>query len=451
MVAEISVIMPVYNAGEYLREALDCVLAQDFTAYKMYCVDDCSDDGSYEILLEYEQKDKRIRVFRNPQRMGAAYSRNFALKMVDGRYVKFVDADDVIEPNLFSLLYEAITVFHADVAYCEWDKFQGNIGNITDRSLYPQSGQEKEQLTHPHQLNDLPLNIALQITNAPWAFLIRSEFLKEKSLEFQSLPSRNDVYFLELVKMLAEKLVHTSSFKALVHQRVYQSIFRIGSNPNPMDIVLALDAIKDRMLCCKIWEDYRDYYFTQCICLLRHAILTAGNKEKQEQFLIFLRKKGLLQLGVNKEAIEKSHITDKILYFYNLLLNGTVEDIVEEDFFYNRVSEHKNSICRQLHNWRGKKVVFWGVGRRMQFFWDLFEEEMEFSICFVDARKAGKIYKEREIVTYGQVANKNDIIVILNRLYEQDIMDVINHFHGEEQVFSLERFIEQSMPVCKEK
>lgn len=56
--AEISVVMPVYNAEEYLREALDCVLDQDFTAYKLYCVDDASGDGSYEILQEYEKRMK---------------------------------------------------------------------------------------------------------------------------------------------------------------------------------------------------------------------------------------------------------------------------------------------------------------------------------------------------------------------------------------------------------
>lgn len=449
--AEITVIMPVYNAGEYLREALECVLAQDFTAYKLYCVDDCSDDGSYEILLEYEEKDERIQVFRNQKRMGAAYCRNFALKMADSRYVKFVDADDVIEPNQFSFLFEAITTYQADVAYCEWDKFKDDIGNITDTSIYPQSEQEKEQLTHPHQLKDLSLDIALQITNAPWAFLIRSEFIVEKGLEFQSLPSRNDVYFLEMAKMLADKLVHTLSFQALVHQRVHQSASRIGSNPNPMDIFSALDAIKDKMRCYEIWEDYKDYYFTQCINLLRHAIRTAGDEVQQKQFLMFIREKGLLQLGVNKEAIDRSHIADKILYFYNLLLYGTVEDIVEEDFFYKKVSEHKDRIQRQLHSWKGKKVAFWGIGRRMQVFWDLFKDDMDFLICFLDTRKSGELYEGSEIKEYGQVVNKNDIIVLLNHLYKSDVMCVINSFHGKEQVFDLDSFMEQEVPVSEEK
>lgn len=140
---KISIIMPVYNAGTYLREALDCVLAQDFPYYKAYCIDDCSDDGSYEVLSAYQKKDARIQVYRNEKRMGAAYARNFALQMVDTPYVGFLDADDLTEPNLFSEMYQAIRTYQADIAYCEWDIFEDNTDNVVIASRRPDSDEEK--------------------------------------------------------------------------------------------------------------------------------------------------------------------------------------------------------------------------------------------------------------------------------------------------------------------
>lgn len=437
---EMSIIMPVYNAGKYLREALDCVLSQDFTRYRLYCIDDGSDDGSYEVLANYQKKDGRIQLYRNEKRMGAAYSRNFALAMIDTPYVGFVDADDIIEPDLFFKLYQAINTYQADIAYCEWDVFEGTVDNIVISSRKPESGKEKEQARLPHALKELSLENALKIANAPWLFLLRRAFLKEAGLQFQSLPSRNDVYFFEMAKMLAGKMVHVSDFQALVHQRKHDSASRIGSLSEPMNRFHAYLQIKKGMEHHGIWDTYAAYFFSRSLGDMRHEVTIAAKPEQREPFFQFLRESGLEQLGICRESLEKSNVPEGFTYFYDCFCYGTLSDIGQLPF---REILLKNSgrIQELLQSFEGKKVAFWGIGRRMDTVWELFERDMDFPVCFIDTRKAGGAYRGREIMKYEQVVNENDIIVLLNSLYKKEIINTVDNCRGKEEIVELDKYL----------
>ena len=90
---KVSVIIPVYNTEKYLRECLDRVISQTLADIEIICVDDGSTDSSLEILKEYAQKDKRIKILQQENK-GAGAARNFGLKKAKGEYVAFMDADD---------------------------------------------------------------------------------------------------------------------------------------------------------------------------------------------------------------------------------------------------------------------------------------------------------------------------------------------------------------------
>lgn len=98
-----AIVLPVFNAGMYLEETLDSILAQTYSNFFVFAVNDCSQDDSLEILRAYSKLDKRIIVINQTQNMGVGASRNKALDRICAlnsiRYVTFMDADDVIEPN----------------------------------------------------------------------------------------------------------------------------------------------------------------------------------------------------------------------------------------------------------------------------------------------------------------------------------------------------------------
>lgn len=92
---KISIIMPVYNAQRFLKQAIDSVLNQSYSEFELILVDDCSTDNSFEILCEYEQKDSRVRVFKNEKNRGVSFTRNFGVSKAKGDYIALIDSDDM--------------------------------------------------------------------------------------------------------------------------------------------------------------------------------------------------------------------------------------------------------------------------------------------------------------------------------------------------------------------
>lgn len=90
----VSIVMPLYNAEEYIAEAVESVLAQSFEDWELIIVDDCSTDGSRALADGFARNDLRISVYVNERNSGAAATRTAGLRYVTGRYLAFLDADD---------------------------------------------------------------------------------------------------------------------------------------------------------------------------------------------------------------------------------------------------------------------------------------------------------------------------------------------------------------------
>ena len=104
-ILKVSVIIPVYNVEQYLRECLDSVTSQTLKQIEIICIDDGSTDNSLEILKEYQAKDTRIKIIRQ-ENGGLSSARNTALKHCSGDYITFVDSDDYLRTDALQLLTE---------------------------------------------------------------------------------------------------------------------------------------------------------------------------------------------------------------------------------------------------------------------------------------------------------------------------------------------------------
>ena len=93
----VSIIMPAYNSARFIGESINSVLAQTYINWELLIVDDCSKDSTAEIVAAFS--DPRIHYQRNVNNMGAAETRNQALKRAQGRYIAFLDSDDLWEPE----------------------------------------------------------------------------------------------------------------------------------------------------------------------------------------------------------------------------------------------------------------------------------------------------------------------------------------------------------------
>lgn len=102
----ISIITPVYNAKKYIDKTIASVQQQSYTNWEMILIDDCSTDGSDAIIKELASSDERLRYYRNEANLGAAQSRNKALLLAKGRYVAFLDSDDLWDAKKLSIQIE---------------------------------------------------------------------------------------------------------------------------------------------------------------------------------------------------------------------------------------------------------------------------------------------------------------------------------------------------------
>ena len=99
----ISVITPVYNCADFICATIDSVKSQTYVKWELILVDDCSTDDSVALCLKYSQLDSRIKLYRNLVNMGAAQSRNIALGNSKGKFVCFLDSDDLWRPKKLEL------------------------------------------------------------------------------------------------------------------------------------------------------------------------------------------------------------------------------------------------------------------------------------------------------------------------------------------------------------
>lgn len=91
----VSIITPVYNCEKLIEETIECVLNQTYKNWEMILVDDCTPDNSAEIIKKYAKKDKRIKYIKLKENGGAAIARNKALEESKGRFIAYLDADDL--------------------------------------------------------------------------------------------------------------------------------------------------------------------------------------------------------------------------------------------------------------------------------------------------------------------------------------------------------------------
>lgn len=117
--AEISIIVPVYQVEKYLVQCIESILAQTFTDFELILVDDGSEDNSGKICDEYAERDSRIKVIHK-ENGGLSDARNRGMDNATGKYFMFVDSDDYIASDMAECLYKNILDKKADIAACNY-------------------------------------------------------------------------------------------------------------------------------------------------------------------------------------------------------------------------------------------------------------------------------------------------------------------------------------------
>jgi len=127
---KISVLMPVFNAEKFLKEAIDSILNQTFTDFEFIIINDGSTDNSEKIIMSYD--DNRIRYYKNKNNLGVARTLNKGLKLAKAKYIARMDADDISLPDRFELQYKRLKMDRSLViisSHFNWINEKGNYNS----------------------------------------------------------------------------------------------------------------------------------------------------------------------------------------------------------------------------------------------------------------------------------------------------------------------------------
>ena len=201
---EVSIIIPVFNKEDYIGDCLDSVLGQTLTDLEVICVDDGSEDQCREILQSYAIRDDRLKVIHNAENLGPAPSRNRGIEAARGRFLRFVDADDLLPQGSTEALHSRAKKDNVEVVRGSLALFRGS-----------------DSSTH-HQVVSVPDRIRTQLCQEeclwiPWwhtSYLISADLIHRNQLRYPNLVRGEDPVFL------ASVLVNTS-YLSMIEQIVY--------------------------------------------------------------------------------------------------------------------------------------------------------------------------------------------------------------------------------------
>ena len=140
-----SVIVPIYNVEQYLRECIDSILKNTYRNLEVILVDDGSPDHCREICDEYAEKDSRVIVIHQENK-GLVRARNAGLEIATGEYISFIDSDDAVSPIFYEVMVKNLQECGADMVACGYSYTREQLDMNTDAAYQPMLFNEYEQM-----------------------------------------------------------------------------------------------------------------------------------------------------------------------------------------------------------------------------------------------------------------------------------------------------------------
>lgn len=190
----ISVIVPVYNVEPYLTQCINSILKQKYKNFELLLVDDGSKDGSGDICDSYLKQDRRVRVFHKANG-GVSSARNLGLNNADGKWVAFVDSDDIVTPDYLSDLYRYVNGRDdVDLVIEKFSVFQDG-SEVSPERLKLHSTNLEEYVTA--DFRSLVVDNDLVINCQSFSKLFKLRIIRDNALRFPTVLSfAEDYYFV---------------------------------------------------------------------------------------------------------------------------------------------------------------------------------------------------------------------------------------------------------------
>lgn len=292
--AQLSIIVPVYNVESYLSSCLDSILNQSYKDFELILIDDGSTDNSGIICDSYAEKDSRI-IVRHQANAGVSSARNLGLDIASGELISFIDSDDIIESQMLEILVNNLHKFNCDISVCRLDIIKIN-GENSVIDLKKSLLLENKYVIF-HYFTD---PIVKEFLYGPCNKIIRKKIIGD--IRFSKYALGEDILFMFNILQEA-KTIYIDKFVGYHYIHRNNSAMRSKFSIKRLDYVYAC---QDLVEICK---QRAPYAFSQAnIWLFRHTLVTIcqiyrNNLHNDSEFSNFI-KINLAYLQSNKKSLK---------------------------------------------------------------------------------------------------------------------------------------------------
>ena len=308
----ISVIIPVYNVKDYVKESIESVINQTYKNLEIIIIDDGSNDDSEKICDEYAKKDKRIKLIHQ-KNQGLSAARNKGLDIANGKYISFLDSDDMYYPEMLEKTYNAMINNDVDCVICDYVK--GKNKEKTKRLKGRLNIKEDKIIDNKKALNYL---IHKKINTSVWNKLYKKELFdnvrfpkghvhEDIILTMKILKNSNKTYLLNkklvFYRMNSSSITHTYSKKNIVDLYISHKEYEKEIKENISNLFME----RDYYNVCK-----ENLYIYICI-YIKNEISNSSEKNEVRKLL-----KEYISISEKNINMKNISLKRKVIYFmYN--------------------------------------------------------------------------------------------------------------------------------------
>lgn len=428
MKKSISIIMPVYNAAPFLKQSIESILNQTFTDFELICINDASTDDSMKILRHYERKDKRIKLFSNTLRRGAAFSRNWGIIESEGKYLSFLDSDDLFDEDMLQSAYIAAEENQVDIIMFERKHVSSEDILVKQQIMHSDLFYER-YCQRTFELKDTTPYEFLIWQVAPADKLYNRKFILSNRLEFQDLSCANDVYFVCMALMLSRRLLFLKDNRVMVYARLHDSPSRISYDRDPYCSYLALIKLAEEMRKRGLFADLCSHFYYRAFGTILGALKQCRTEEREREFYQFLRKEGIDKI----QAAGKEYYNQLDNYMKNLLEQFKMQE--DDSKWYRRrfglrlvlnQKKFKEKLEKLFKDcmMQTKGIGIWGMGANgISLIEFCRENDLKIDMVVDKAKeKQGKIIEGYQIKAPEDLDEKINVIIITTRYILGDVV-----------------------------
>lgn len=417
---KISTIVTIHNAEVYLRECLDSICHQSFPHIEILCIDGGSTDLSPQILLEYQQKDNRIRII-NDSNTSYGHKVNVGIEHAKGEYISVLESDDLYDLSMLEKLYQIADKYHPDFVNADYISFFDIDGKrhgiYTDMYEKEKYGRICENNKYPEQMG--------QILRY-WTGIYNRDFLIKKNIRMNESPgaSFQDMSFRFLTSILADTSYHMK--EAVYWYRIDNFGSSVNDSKKAVVIADEYDFLKRSLIergidDLHIWKSfyqwkYRDFFGN----LIRFSM----NDRKA------LLERSLIERNIDKAEIVGEMFLDEIT---TMMLENSEENICQRiEDYYAKNKKDQDLLSILFSKIAENQIIIFGCGHMGKSLLKLLYAVKNQIVCYIDNNK---LYWNTEWESIPILSPEEAI-----RNYPSAFYIIANKYHFQELIVQLKDY-----------